>query len=323
LGDRFDIAIPESTRERVRHAARQLGYRPHAAAQALASGRTNTISVAFPIRIGSHYAHVLQAIERQSNFHGYHMVATTIGHADIENVEPDLNTLMASLTDGVILIDMPAAFQPYIREMLPSEKPIVSAGVWTVPGTDCVEVDLEQALSDALAHLLSAKPKRLAFFGPGVHDEEEVLDTFAEKGQLDPRLFAYCRAMSQTHRPLEIIAGSAGSRGASMKALQSYISENGCPDALICLNDEMAVGANRALREMGYRVPDDVLLVGCDGTEEGEYMNPGLSTIVQPIERMCAEAWNLITNRLGDLDAPQQYVRVNAEFVSRGSSSRV
>lgn len=322
MGDRFDIAIPETTRERVRHIARQLGYRPHAAAQALASGRTHAISVAFPIRIGTHYAHVLQAIERQTNTHGYHMLATTIGHADIENVEPDLNAIMASLTDGVILIDMPAAFQPYIEELLPGEKPIVSAGVWTVPGTDCVEVNLEQGASEALAHLLSANPKRVAFFGPGVHDEDEVLESFADKGQLDPRLFAYCQAMNESGRPLEIIPGSAGSRGASMRALQAYISENGCPDALLCLNDEMAIGANRALRESGYGVPDDVLLVGCDGSEEGEYMTPGLSTIVQPIERMCAEAWNLIANRLSDPDAPTQCVRVNAEFVRRGSSSR-
>jgi len=322
LGNRFDIAIPESTRQRVQDVIRELGYKPHAAAQALSSGRTHTVTIAFPIRILTHYTHVLQAIERQTNANGYHMVATTIGHADIENVEPDLNALMTSLSDGIILVDMPAAFQPYIDKALTTEKPIVSIGVFTVPGTDSVAVNLEQGAADAISHLLDAQPKRLAFFGPGVHDEEQVLETFAAQGQMDPRLLAYCRAMTDAGRPLEIIAGSPGSRSASMNALTAYIAERGCPDALFCWNDEMAVGAYRALREQGLRVPEDVLLVGCDGSEEGEYMNPALSTIIQPISQMCAEAWNLMRKRLNDPDAPRQSVIVQADFAARASSAR-
>ena len=324
LGDRFDVAIPETTRERVRGVARQLGYHPHAAAQALRSGRTNTVTVAFPIRIGAHNAHVLQAIERQTNAQGYHLMATTIGHVGMENVEPDLNALLTSLTDGLILVDMPAAFLPYIDRILPGDKPIVSVGVFTVPGTESVEVDLEDGIAEALAHLLAASPKRLAFFGPGLPDAEEVLETYADaaQGQLDPRLFAYCQAMSASGRPVEIIAGSPGNRTMSMTALRGHVLEQGCPDALLCFNDEMAIGANRALRELGYRVPEDVLLVGCDGSEEGEYMTPPLSTIAQPIDRMCEEAWSLMTERLSDPDAPRRSVRVHARFICRGSSQR-
>src|SRR5438552_513612 len=54
LSNRLDIAIPQSTRDRVQKVVTQLGYKPHAAAQALASGRTNTVTVAFPIRLVSH-----------------------------------------------------------------------------------------------------------------------------------------------------------------------------------------------------------------------------------------------------------------------------
>src|SRR5689334_12980137 len=114
LSERHDIAIPETTRERVRAVARQLGYRPHAAAQALASGRTHTVMVAFPIRIYPHYAHVLQTFERHTNAHGYHMMASTVGHLNLENVLPDLWSLLSNMTDGIILVDMPGAFRPYI-----------------------------------------------------------------------------------------------------------------------------------------------------------------------------------------------------------------
>lgn len=322
LGDRHDISIPEATRERVRSVARQLGYRPHAAAQALALGRTNTVTVAFPIRIGAHYAHLLQAFERQTNDHGYHMVASTVGHVDIANVRPDLSSLMTNLTDGIILVDMPAAFRPYIDGALSADKPIVSVGVFTVPSIDCIEVNLEQGAVDALRHLLASDPRRVGFFAPGMVDERSVVDTYAAPGTLDPRISAYCRTMQEAGRPYEIIAGNAGSRRASMEALKAYIAERGCPDALFCFNDEMAVGASRALRESGIRVPQDVLLVGCDGTEEGEYMNPPLSTIVQPVDKMCSLAWEFITNRLNDPGIAQQYSLVDAQFIRRKSSER-
>ncbi|HLK56349.1 MAG TPA: LacI family DNA-binding transcriptional regulator [Chthonomonadaceae bacterium] len=322
LSERHDIAIPESTRERVRMAARQLGYRPHAAAQALAAGRTHTVTVVFPIRIIAHYAHVIQMFERHTNAHGYHMIASTVGHMNMENVLPDLWSLLSNLTDGVILADMPGVFLPYIAEVLPSYKPIVSMGIFTVPNIDCVEINLTGGAMAAMEHLLAAHPRRLAFFGPGIPDEQNVLETFAPEGALDPRLFAYRHAMEQAGRNMEIIRGNPADRRASMAALRDHIAEQGCPDALFCFNDEMAISAHRTLRELGFRIPEDVLLVGCDGSEEAEYVAPPLSTIVQPIDTMCALAWEYMLNRLENPDMPRQHITVDAGLVIRGSSQR-
>lgn len=320
LGDRYDVAIPEQTRARVRDAAQQMGYRPHAAARALASGRTNSITIAFPQRIGPHYAHVLQAFERHTYAHGYHMIASAIGHVGISNVLPDLVALLGNLTDGIILLDMPGAFVPYIDEMLPSPKPIVSLGVFTVPGIDSVEVNLLPATEAALTHLLNATSGRIAYFGPSsAGDAEHPLNTAFEG---DPRPSAYRRAMEQAGRPLEFIEGFPVGRQASLDALRAHIARHGCPQALFCFNDEIAISACRALRESGYRVPQDVLVVGCDGSEEGEYANPPLSTIVQPLETMCGFAWQFLTRRLADLSLPRQHMTVDAEFCVRGSSQR-
>lgn len=323
LGDRHDIAIPETTRERVRYAAQQLGYRPHPAAQALRSGRTQAVTVAFPVRIGAHNAHILQAMERQTNANGFRMVATTIGRNGTENVADDLAALSSSLTDGIILVDMPAVFHEPIARSISPEKAVVSVGVFTVPDTNRVEVNLEQGAHDAFLHLMDSGRKRIAIFGAGINEADDVLETFAAQGQLDPRLAAYRRSMHEAGRPTEVIAGSPGSRRASVKAIQAYVGREGCPDALFCWNDEMAVAASFALREIGYRIPDDVLLVGCDGLKEGEYMNPTLSTIVQPVEQMCAEAWKLMVDCLDSpSDTPRRHIRLNAEFVRRASSQQ-
>lgn len=322
LDDRRDVAIPETTRERVRTAARLLGYQPNAAAQALALGRSRTVTFAFPIRIAAHYAHVLQAFEHHTNAHGYHMIASSVGHLNLGNVGPDLSALLSNLTDGIILVDMPGAFRPSLEELLPHNKPIVSMGVFTVPSIDCVEVDLASGAQAAVKHLLDADPRRIAFFGPGGDVEERVVETFAPVGTIDPRPAVYCQAMEEAGRPIEIIGGHPGNRRTNMEALRAYISDSGCPDALFCFNDEMAISAHRVLRELGYRIPGDVLLVGCDGSEEGEYLAPPLSTIVQPLDAMCALAWEFMTNRLADPDLPRQYAMVTADLAIRGSSRR-
>ncbi|MBC8136148.1 MAG: LacI family DNA-binding transcriptional regulator [Fibrella sp.] len=323
LGERHDIAIPEATRERVRYAAQELGYRPHAAAKALRSGRTQAITVAFPVRIGAHNAHILQVMERQTNENGFRMVATTIGRNGTESVETDLSAISSSLTDGIILVDMPAVFHSSIESNISKGKAIVSVGVFTVPNTNRVEVNLEQAAHDAFLHLMDSGRRRIAIFGAGIHEAEDVFESFAAQGQLDPRLSAYRRSMHEAGYPLEVIPGSPGSRRASVKAIQTYVAQEGCPDALFCWNDEMAVAASFALRGIGYRIPEDVLLVGCDGLEEGEYMNPSLSTIVQPVEQMCAGAWRLMVNCLDNpAETQRQHIRMNAKFVGRDSSQQ-
>lgn len=322
LSDRQDIAIPEITRERVRNAAHQLGYQPHAAAKALASGRTQTVTIALPIRICAHYAHLLQVFERHTNAHDYHMMASTIGHLSVRNVRPDFCALLNNLTDGVILVDTPWAFVPAIETCLPASKPIVSVGAFTVPSIDCVELDLAGGAQAAMAHLLTSGVERIAFFGPGIEEEPRVVETFAPSGGADPRFQIYLDVMRSANKPHELISGSISNRLTSRDALHNYISRHGCPDALFCFNDELAISAHRTLREMKYRIPEDVLLVGCDGSEEGEYIEPTLSTIVQPVDQLCSLAWEFMMNRLENPELPRQHTVVAAELVVRGSSTR-
>lgn len=322
LGNRYEFAIPEETRDRVRVAAKQLGYFPHPIAQALTSGRTNSITVAFPDRIGAHYSRVLQAFERATNAQGYHMIASTVGHVSFDNAALDLNELLGNLTDGIVLVDMPGVFQSSIDALLPSNKPIVSMGVFTVPGIDGIQVDLRKGTAAALQHLLQADPARLAFFGPRLADGSPASAgthvTFAE----DARPSAYREAMTAAGRPWEEIAGHPSDRKANMESLWAHIAAFGCPDALFCFNDDVAMSAYRALRETGYRIPQDVLVVGCDGSEEAEYAFPALTTIVQPIDRMCSLAWEALARRLHSPGGPEQQITVDSELAIRASSIR-
>ncbi len=84
----------------------------------------------------------------------------------------------------------------------------------------------------------------------------------------------------------------------------------------------MAIGAYRALCELGLRVPTDVALVGCDGIEDTEYLERPISTIEQPISEMCALAWDFLQRRIQEPNHPPQRVVLQPKLVIRASSQR-
>jgi LacI family transcriptional regulator len=321
LADRYDIAIPESTRQRVKQAASEIGYRPNLAARALVSGRTNAITIAFPGTIETYHSKVLQVFERITNAHGYHLIATTIGHIAPSNALPDLWDLINAPNDAVILVDVFDRYRPYVDELVPSSKPIVSMGIVELPAVDSVHIDLTAAAVDACDHLFTPDNDRVVYLGANVPEAE--LDAFVDRclhGDADPRCVAYCDAARSRGMVPAIIGGTDWDRGATVAALERYMADHGRPDALLCVNDIIAMRAHGALRRMGYRIPDDVRIVGCDGIEAGEDMDPPLSTIVQPVNQMCAAAWAMLETRLANPDTPRQYVRLPATFAPRGSS---
>ena len=321
LADRYDISIPESTRQRVKQAAEEIGYRPNLAARALVSGKTNTITIAFPGTIEAFHSKVLQVFERMTNAHGYHLISTTIGHIAPSNALPDLWDLLNAPNDAVILVDVFDRYRPYVDELVPSSKPIISMGIVDLPSVDSIHIDLSEAAAAACDHLFLPDKDHVIFFGANV--PPSGIPAFIERclqGDGDPRCVAYCRAASARGIAPRIVGGTDWDRAATITALEQYIAGNGCPDAMICTNDVLAMRSLGALRRMGYRIPHDVRVVGCDGIEAGEDMEPALSTIVQPVKEMCTAAWDLLEARLRAPETPRQHIRLMAEFVARRSS---
>lgn len=106
------------------------------------------------------------------------------------------------------------------------------------------------------------------------------------------------------------------------QTLLDYVAEHGCPDAIFCGNDEQAIAVHLALSELGYRVPEDVALIGCDDLPEAQYHVPPLATIVQPFGEMSRIAWEFLQRRMAEPDAPRQYTVLEATFEPRKSSER-
>jgi LacI family transcriptional regulator len=137
----------------------------------------------------------------------------------------------------------------------------------------------------------------------------------------ETRFETYTAVVQESGRAPEVIAFPSACRAGARQALTDYVGAHGRPDGLLCQNDDMAVGAFRALRDLGLRVPEDVRLIGCDGIDETEYFDPPLSTIQQPIDQMCSLAWEFLERRLAEPSLAPQQVSLTTHLLVRGSSA--
>ena len=295
-------SVSPTTREKVLRIARELNYVPNTAARALAAGKTGVIAVFSGNLNEPYYANMVHLLSSQMDADGYKL---TIHHRP-HDVGDLLNDTGSVAVDGAIGIDM----YHMVEKFRPHPAiPCVSIGTYEQELMDCVIVDLSDAVKRALRIMLNEGRQRIAYLVNAAH-----LSLPAEV-----RARSYLEFMQRCGRPPEIINSDTSIVPLTRERFRAYLGENGCPDGLLCLNDEVAMCAYQVLRQQGYKVPDDVLLVGCDGQLHMEYFDTPLSTIAQPMEEMCALAWQFLRQRIAEPGLPLQHATLRGKLVVRES----
>jgi LacI family transcriptional regulator len=309
LSGRTDIPIDAATRARVLAAAARLGYRANHLARALASGRTNTIGLLTIDSFTPFYGSIARHLTRLAEARGYRLA---VQHApSVFSDESTQDIALHSQVDGLIVCDLHAGIVSELSGQAPSPFPIVNVGVFEAEGSDGIRVDLLPGARQALAHLTEQGYRRIAYMQwAGGYDITE------------PRCRAYHEAICALGREPELINVHGMERRNAREAIAAYVREHGCPEAIFCRNDDIAIGCYRGLRDIGLSVPGDVALVGCDGIEDTEYLDCPLTTVVQPVEEMCALAWEYLEQRLHDNGSAPRYTPIVPQLSIRCSSIR-
>ena len=300
LSGKRTVAV--ATQEKVRRIARELKYVPNSAARALATGRTGLIAVMSGTMNEPYYANMVHLLEQQMNAEDYKVVLLRKPNEVKDLIYATGNTAV----DGAIAIDMTELVEEF---RVYSAVPCVAVGTYPRSFIDSVTVDLSEGVTEALNMMLAAGCRDIAYLAT-VHimaSNEEV------------RARTYREIMEKAGREPRVINVNTGVFAEVGQRLAINIRKNGCPDALLCQNDETAMGAYRTLRDLGVRVPDDVLLAGCDGQLHMKYFDPPLSTIVQPLERMSELAWQFLRQRIDDPALPLQHATLQGELIVRDS----
>ncbi|RYG69526.1 LacI family transcriptional regulator [bacterium] len=282
-------SVAPATRERIKQIARDLNYVPNYAARALTTGRTGIVAVLIGGPSEYFYASMIDLLEQCTRADNFNLLLIRTPN----EVKDLINATGNVRVDGAIAVDMLGLVQEFQSH---SHIPCVSIATIKRDYVDNVITDLSSSVEEALRLMMANGRRRIAYLATGW--------TMAREAEV--RAGTYYRVMRQEGREPEMIDVSTDILDVVGINFKAYIEQHGCPDALFCQNDETAITVFKVLRDSGYRVPDDVLLVGCDGQRHMRFFDPPLSTIVQPLEEMCIKAWQFLLRRIEQPNIPHQ-----------------
>ncbi len=300
--------IPQETKERVFSAARELHYRPNFFARSLRKQRSLTIGVVVPEISEGYAALVMSGIEDYLLQEGYFYFVVSHRHRpDLLDEYPRL--LLSRAVEGLIAVDTP------YNQRLPI--PVVAvSGHHDAPGVTRIVLNHERAACLALQHLAQLGHRRIAF----IKGQEFSSDT-------EVRWNAICNAAKKLslriHSELTMqLEGDHSSPELGYHVTQQLLRRRETLTALFAFNDGSAIGAIRALREAGLRVPQDVSVVGFDDIQSAAFQNPALTTVRQPLRKMGELAAETVLRRIAAPEKapyPKRIV-VEPELIVRGST---
>ena len=298
--------VAATTRENVLRIARELNYVPNAAARALATGRTGTIAVLSGPLNESYYANMVHQLGSYLTASGYEMLLLPTKRS----VEELVQATQVAPFDGLIIIGLSHLLEEFLRLSGQHLRPCVLIDIANPDYIDHITLELRPAVEEALQKMLDADCQRIAY----------VVNNLDENSHQEVRMETYLTFAQENNRNVELI--NVDTRITSkerIEMIKDSIKSKGCPDALFCQNDETAIYAFRALNELSYRIPDDVLLVGCDGLPYMEFFEPPLSTIALPTEEVCAVAAQFLQRRLDDSTLAIQSAVIPGQLIARKS----
>jgi len=300
--------VKPDTRNRVRDAMKQLGFRPNSAARALAGHQTRTMGVILPDISSGFYAHVLKGIDRALAARGYH--ALTMFSHDLEDEKALTHRILDERRiDALILmnLELPDSF---IEEIADSRTPLILLDRPSpLREISSVSINNEQGIKSLMAYLgrdCGYRTMGIITGPPGTYDA-------------DQRLMA-CHRYARRYGlaiPSGYIANGRFDHDTAYSIMDDWIrSGKKRPDVIVALNDVMATGCWNACRHHQLAVPEDIGVVGFDDVEYARLL--GLTTVHVPLAEMGVKAAELALAAC-DQSAPTQNVLLNTTLKIRST----
>ncbi|MEV7133718.1 LacI family DNA-binding transcriptional regulator [Arthrobacter sp. NPDC093128] len=305
--------VRDTTRARVEEAIAALGYRPNLTARSLRSGHTGAITLALPQLSLPYFAELADSVIEAAAKHGLVVLIEQTG-ADRGRELEVMASPRLKMSDGLIFSPLELGQEDV--DLIKAEVPIVLLGERIFNSkSDHVTMQNVAAARAATEHLLSLGRTRIAVVG--AHQGEVI-------GSAGLRLRGYREALAARNIPYDdgIVAYVRDWHRSNGAAAMHDLLDRGAPfDAVFGLNDTLAQGAVRVLQEAGYRVPDDVAVIGFDDLDETRYSLPTLSTVDPGRAEIAETAIKLLMERIKNPDAgPPREVESAFRIVPREST---
>lgn len=318
-----------ATREKVRATAAELGWVPSGPARGLASKRAGVVGLLFPDLGQSGEAEEESPLYVDQVIRGAERAATSAGDAVMIAATRtasgrDLAFSVAGKTDGVVVMARSLS-EADITALTRSVPVVILAGRYAGDGPDFVGADNRSGSREITAHLIEVHG----------HTDLAFLAGPADSPDSGERFEGFCEALAQAGLPVpgEPAASGGFTEAGGRQAVAALLARRRgpagggrgsvdggrAPRAIVCGNDEMAIGALLALRAKRLRVPADVAVTGFDDIAAAHHVRPGLTTVRQPMRDLGEQSVRMLLGRIADPAAPRQSVILPTKTVIRRS----
>jgi DNA-binding LacI/PurR family transcriptional regulator len=299
--------VDDTTRDRVLTAMRAVGYRPNGAARALKYGRFHTVGVIMFTLETLGNVRTLDAIATEAAAADYTVTLMPVPDPTMGAVSGAYRRLSEQAVDGIIII-FEASLLDRVEITLPPGLPVVVIDSNAGSGFAVVDTDQAMGARQATEHLLSLGHRQVWHIaGPASsfsasHRAESWRTTLERAGVTPPPLLHGDWSTGSGHRA----------------ALE--LAERDDVTAIFAANDQMALGAMKALHELGRDIPSDVSVVGFDDMDESRAFWPPLTTVRQNFREVGRVAMERLLAQIEEPDAAPRTTLIPTELIVRESS---
>lgn len=314
LNNKAGARVSAPVRAEILRIARELNYYPNEAARRLAGVRSRTIGilqlyVRHSMLAGWWSAEVMRGIADTGFAQGYHLMI----YAMSEDVrEMCLNAVYSGRLEGLIIL-APYKDEPLLKELSDAKIPLAVVGGHQVYGEKMVAVDADNEMGGYIAtkHLIEQGHRRIAH----LHGALNIPNAY-------DRMQGFRRAMEEAGLPVapELLIETGFLEQTAYEATCRLLQLPEPPTAIFAANDVTAIGVLRAVKEANLRVPQDVAIVGYDGTPLTQLTEPPLSTVEQPASEMGRVAARLLIDIIEGRIPAERVMKLPVQLIARASS---
>jgi LacI family transcriptional regulator len=305
--------VSKKVRDHVQEVINQTGYQPHAAARALVSKRSWTCGLLLPRTVNSfftdpYYPSLIQGIAQACTKQNYTFSLFLMGDKEDEK-KMFQRISRRGFMDG-ILFQSDQMGDSLIDKLIQSEIPLVVLGRPVHNGKiSYVDINNIESVESAVDYLASIGCKRIGTItGPlnttvGIDRKKGYENSIKKHGFLIDEL---------------LITGGNFTEESGYIGMKNLLPAN--PDAIFAASDQMALGAVRAIKEKGLKIPNDISIIGFDDFPLPIPTDPSLTTVRQPIRDFGKEALNMLIDIVENGLEPARHVILKSELIIRNST---
>ena len=314
--------VRDSTRARVQQVIEELGYVPDGAAQSLSRRRKNVIGLVCVERQSPRqqydiesmsllfYDEILRGVEARIRDHNWSLLITYLHEAGEDSDLPRLLSLSGQV-DGLLIGEgvVPSTFLKRLARRLPV---VVIAGSPSERAADVVTADNRSGSAALVAHLIGEHGRRRLYHVDGPSTAPDAMERRLALNELVAAQ-PDCQLVGSYQGYFSVRSGVE----AGEKLLAAR--RDALPDAVVCANDQMAIGVLQAFAKAGVRVPEQVAVVGFDDIFPGSLYDPPLTTVHQPMRLLGEQACTRLLDRIARPGLRPKAQLLPTELVLRSS----